>query len=487
MLEQRAFTQADQQEFARLSGDDNPMHVDAIAARRLLFGGPVVHGIHALCCALDAWLKTRPATIRFRSLNVVFLKPMLVDQPVVFLIEQETDTTVQLRITASDQLATRIVCEFEAQEATESSSSIPDRAAPTGICQERQDYQDAAGILPLLLPRETACRLIPKLMAHVPAEQTALLLATTRLVGTVCPGLHSIYSSLQLSFPDGQCRTDTMTHNTTEASPSPTAELSWTVSAYDPRFGSLSLALESPIATGSIRAFVRPGPQQQASFSEIRTYVKPDSFSNLRALVVGGSRGFGEVCAKLLAAGGADVRITYHRGAADAQRVVDEINSDGGQACARQFDAIQAAVDLSSVTATDWAPTHLFYFATPPIARAVKSRFSTELFREFCSYYVDAVVTLVGQLMPSGLRGLYYPSSVFVSELPSGMGEYAAAKSAGESMCSFLDRTQPDLQVLAPRLPKSATDQTASLVPARNENPALVLIDTLQPFMLSNQ
>jgi len=64
------------------------------------------------------------------------------------------------------------------------------------------------------------------------------------------------------------------------------------------------------------------------------------------------------------------------------------------------------------------------------------------------------------------------------------MGEYAAAKAAGETLCAFLAKTQPDFQVLAPRLPESATDQTASLVPTENEDPAHVLLNTLRPFML---
>ncbi|HNC74922.1 MAG TPA: MaoC/PaaZ C-terminal domain-containing protein, partial [Elusimicrobiota bacterium] len=37
-----------QNAFARLSGDANPLHVDPAAARRLLFGRAVVHGVHGV-------------------------------------------------------------------------------------------------------------------------------------------------------------------------------------------------------------------------------------------------------------------------------------------------------------------------------------------------------------------------------------------------------------------------------------------------------
>jgi NAD(P)-dependent dehydrogenase (short-subunit alcohol dehydrogenase family) len=464
MLHQQAFSLSDQTAFANLSGDDNPMHVDPVAARRLLFGGPVVHGIHAVCRGLDHWLATRAQPVQLKSLNVVFLKPMRVGQTVEFLVEDETDSSLKLRITTDRELATRIVCEFQTT-LTEYDPSIADKAAALGECLERTDYENSSGSLPLLLPRDAAATQLPELTAKLPARQIALLLATTRLVGTKCPGLHSIYSSLQLAF-----------ENCDEKTP---LALDWSVSTYDPRFGSVSLELESVVASGTIRAFVRPQPQKQASFAEVRKLVGECDFAGIKALVIGGSRGFGEVCGKLLAAGGADVCITYHRGADDAERVADDIRSGGGTAITMPYDATDPEAETET---TDWSPTHLFFFATPPIARAVKNRFSPDLFREFCSFYVDSVARLVDELAPRGLVGLYYPSSVFVDELPGNMGEYAAAKAAGESLCAFLEKSRPGFQVIAPRLPKSATDQTASLVPAHNEDPAHVLLESLQPL-----
>lgn len=42
---ERTLTQADFDRFAALSGDDNPIHVDAGFARRTRFGRPVAHGM----------------------------------------------------------------------------------------------------------------------------------------------------------------------------------------------------------------------------------------------------------------------------------------------------------------------------------------------------------------------------------------------------------------------------------------------------------
>ena len=59
VLSERMFAPDHQNRFAALSGDFNPMHVDAVAARRTLFGVPVVHGVHLLCWALDSWMGSR--------------------------------------------------------------------------------------------------------------------------------------------------------------------------------------------------------------------------------------------------------------------------------------------------------------------------------------------------------------------------------------------------------------------------------------------
>jgi len=74
----RAFTLNDQREFARLSGDRNPLHLDANFARRTQMGAPVVHGIHTLLWAMESVL--RSTTFEVRNVRARFHQPLFLDE-----------------------------------------------------------------------------------------------------------------------------------------------------------------------------------------------------------------------------------------------------------------------------------------------------------------------------------------------------------------------------------------------------------------------
>jgi NADP-dependent 3-hydroxy acid dehydrogenase YdfG len=325
----------------------------------------------------------------------------------------------------------------------------------------------ASGNLSLYLDNEHAARLFPNLVRVLPPMQLAALLATTRLVGMECPGRHSIYSGLNLAFGS----------NSTGI-----PKLNYLVTHCNKRLALLLMNVEAPGMKGQIKAVFRPEPQGQPAFTEICGEVESEEFSEQRALIIGGSRGLGEVTAKLLAAGGAEVIITYYHGQQDAQQIVEEIVSHGAKAACHPLNVIEPSQGLLNRVVNRSKPLYLYYFATPAIFGAAKGKFSSQRFNTFVEYYVTGFLRTVETLADAstGLQKIFYPSSSAIEELPLDMGEYAAAKMSGEIFCDFLQKANPGLTIHKPRLPRIATDQTVSLLPVNSQDPVSILLNHLR-------
>jgi len=456
----RTFTMKDQHDFAALSGDFNPLHVDPIGARRLIFGSPVVHGVHLLLWALEVGLKS---PVRLHTLTVGFNAPVRVGDQVSCSATLENGTA-QLQLYVDAVKVGSVECTYLPLTRR---GAVTSGSPPHGRCREieRSALPAAAGTVELMVDEAVLGASFPRLNQVLPVDQIAILLGSTRLIGMECPGLHSLYSGLNLTFDEPA---------------NGGSSLSWQVRHFDERFARLSIEVAGCGARGTLVAFVRPRTVAQPSYVAIREAVAPGAYCGERALVVGGSRGMGEVCAKLLAAGGAEVRLTYARGLEDAARVVAEIVEGKGRAAAASLDVLNPPADLSTVLGDRWVPTHLYFFATPLI-QVGTGLFSARLFADYSSYYVDAFLRLVyavRALAPDGLA-VFYPSTVFVDEMPRDFAEYALAKAAGEAACRFLSCNDPGLSVLVERFPRVSTDQTAALLAKQTLDPIAPLVGIL--------
>ncbi len=458
IIAERTFSLEDQLNFAALSGDANPMHVDAVAARRTVFGAPVVHGLHLLCWALDSWLSERgQAAVALTKITGSFDRGVLPGETVH--VSAGGDGNQFTLIVRRDQTTMSTI-----KGAVGPSVPYSEYLPPLRLVSCREiDYAGASqaqGALPLAYSATDATRMFPHLHAALPPFQVAALLTSTRLVGMECPGLHSLYRGLDLRF-DGQA----------QGGP----EMRYSVSEADERFSQLRIAVEGPGFQGSLRALVRPAPYAQAKYQDLANIVPPGEFAEQRAVIVGGSRGLGEIAAKLLAAGGADVTITYHRGKADAETVAAEIIRSGGRCAVAPLDATRP-VPMDGIE----TPTHIYYFATPHITSDKTVVFSADRFAEYVRYYVTGFADTVTQLgREAKALQVLYPSTVFLSEAAH-MPEYCAAKAAGEEVCRQLAGRHPDWRIHFPRLPRMMTDQNNGFAQVEAAPPQEIILQQLR-------
>lgn len=448
----RVITLEQSQSFSRLSGDRNPLHVDPVAARRLQFGGCVVHGVHLTLLVVEAALRERPnRSVQIASLSVQYDSALRSGEAFEISIEAWTDDVCRAAVMSAGKTIQRVTLRLAERARVETviGSSFPDAEQ----CQENaiDDIDGAAGSVALTFDKELAEHLFPIGAARLPRAQIATLLASTLIVGMRLPGLHSVYAGLSLAFDEASSAT----------------ELQYRVSKADRRFNLITIDLSECGVSGTITALVRATPAKPAVYATLKDQVPP-VFSGRRVLVVGGSRGIGEATAKIAAAGGGDVTITYASGRADAEKVVEDIRAGGGMCSLVSLDVRgDLASQLGSVF-TDRTPDDLFYFASPTIDVSKHPAWRPQLFARFADYYVNAfgaLVDLVVSMRPAGAKGLavFYPSTAFLDRPPSGSLEYCAAKAAGEAVCSGWEATRPGMKVVSPRIPRLLTDQTVAL------------------------
>ena len=79
----RRFSQADFDQFARLSGDDNPIHTDPEFSARTHFGRTVAHGL-LLCSALRSLVDQLLPGGNVKEQSVMFPAPTFTDEPMRF-------------------------------------------------------------------------------------------------------------------------------------------------------------------------------------------------------------------------------------------------------------------------------------------------------------------------------------------------------------------------------------------------------------------
>ena len=101
--------------------------------------------------------------------------------------------------------------------------------------------------------------------------------------------------------------------------------------------------LRAPASSaGWMPLHVRPRHPKPA-MAEISPRVAGTPFAGQRSLIVGGSRGLGEVTAKIVAAGGGHPVITYRESRHEAERVVSRNSQAGGQCDILRYDALTPA------------------------------------------------------------------------------------------------------------------------------------------------
>jgi len=141
------------------------------------------------------------------------------------------------------------------------------------------------------------------------------------------------------------------------------------------------------------------------------------------ALVTGGSRGIGAAIAKRLAADGANVAITYTKGADAAKSVVKEIEGAGRKAIAIQADAADADAVKAAVEKT---------FATFGQLDVLVNNAGTAIPKLF----EEATLEEIDRVLDINVRGVYVATQAALKHMKSGGRVIMIGSAVGERVAA---------------------------------------------------
>jgi len=447
----RKFQLIDQLEFARFSGDFNPIHVDPIYARRSIFGECIVHGVHGLLWALNEL--TEKINVSCHTFKCDFLKPISLDTKIDIYWNAEK-RTVKLMCKQSILTVISIIGEskIKKQDKLSLKKRLPFKSPK--VMKANWEKQDLSHVnLAYRGKLSLAKKLFPNIVELYGVGNIAEIVVATEIVGMEMPGLNSLFTSLKGTFVES------------EVDP-----LQAKIVSVDERFGLVNMHVRGLYTVLEIEAFFRSLPAVMSSLQEVEGSINLTEFSSVNALIIGGTRGLGELTAKVISLGGGRVTITYNTGKDDAIALQNELILAGGHC-----DILKLNVtDDSSYTLDNF--NQLYYFATPKIRPETGAKDDVDLYLKYQSFYVTAFENLIKRL-GGGINKLniFYPSTEFIDETPLNFRMYSRAKADGEAVCKRFEGL-PKIKIVRPRLPRMKTDQTSGLAPE-------VLSDSL-PIMI---
>lgn len=359
------------EKFSKLTGDKSPLHVSEEFARHSIYRQQVVHGMLpvAFIGLLDIFHIKGYACI-IRQINCQFMEPVFIgDELTLHGKRDETDTengfirialTVTKRISGLEAVNGSIQVCFVPQPQR---SVIPDSAevSDDSSCKEINSLSvmellfddivvddtdgfpfDVSGQMLVDFQKISAEGVVltgdrkkEKVAAqtfYLPDLFAIMLFSTS--VGVCIPGKYATLLSFEAKV-SRNLTIDTPYHLNGIVSHISRATR---IIKKNITITEKNTSQANPLITGNVKILVNEPPAAMPKLRDLRETFLDYGLNGKVALITGASGGIGETIAKFLSLYGVKAVVNFYRGKKDALRVVQEINSENGQAIAVQAD-----------------------------------------------------------------------------------------------------------------------------------------------------
>jgi FkbH-like protein len=456
-------------EFARWTGDCNPIHVDPVAAKESAFGGTICHGMLVLIEAFSQWdfgfdrFPTPLANIdvQFRS----EVRPESLSQ-INFV---RTESGLGGKVTSNAGLQMEIAARFENSIANqvstpqEQSFSWMSSALDHGLRTSIEERPEPWTTDDFYAGQETLG--VHRFALHEPSEKSKFSTVQEQvfglcsfIVGMRVPGLSSLFTKLKAQFI---------------ADPPATEELLYrlTLRNYDDNFRILEMQLEiatrnlHPVANCQIECYVRfpKLDPQLATYESVISDSEKQALSGRIALVCGASRGLGADIAAALASADCVTYLASRRRSPTTDQLVSQIEQRGGkvhvllgdlgdpkwcQSTRALIEQNHGRLDLLVLNACE-LPLLQQIADSNPLDSANYIQHNIALYQQPLMHFLGLLKKADGTLVAI--------SSSAVEDPPAGFGDYVSVKLALEGSIRTLAKESSNLRCLIVRPPQLQT------------------------------
>ena len=231
------------------------------------------------------------------------------------------------------------------------------------------------------------------------------------------------------------------------------------------KFLPVNISLNSSGLSGRLSAFYRAEAVKQISIKELSKKIDKKNCAYQNILVIGGSRGIGEITAKLLSFRNANLKITYNKGLNDADRITNEINEFGFRATSSYLNILDFKLLENFININEHFD-QIYFYASPRIKNSRNKIFDYDLYENYNEYYIKPLIKLTKILskIKNKKSKIFFPSTIFIDEEKNNsFKEYQASKLLGELIGENINSKFENISIFSSRLPRLLTDQTAKI------------------------
>ena len=461
---EKSFTIKDQDNFSKISGDFNLMHLEEEYARRTIANGIAIHGINLVFWSLNEFfkLKKKPAIIKkinidfltFASLNKKIITQIYYKQNKLIIDINDKNNSIAL-IKLSFINNKKIIKNYK--------TNIFKISKPKNEALNLDKIKDRAFKEKNIFNYFVLKKNYNYLCKYLNLNQIGDLATISRFVGMKVPGYNSILNKISLNFTNNK--------NETKIN----------INSFDERFNLIKLLFNGTNLKGDVFTFTRPDVSVKVNY-ELNKQIKKRQFKNQKALIVGGSRGLGEATLQLLAYGGAKIFFTYNRGSKDSNYLKKNLFKINKNIKVAKLDINKKLSNKVINMIKKFSPSHFYYFATPKIFDGQSFKFNQQKFAEFNEYYLYGFYKIFQILDKKKLKIVFSPSSVSLKEITSKLCDYSCSKAAQETLFKYLQSEFKDIKFFSTRLPRLKTDQTQTIFQQKTKLPYPYMLKLIKKF-----